>query len=113
MLFETNVTNELLANTCGLHQLLPFESSALITDVCPAVSTDYLCGTNKIHVIELTGIGSGLHPFVIPGGSQNRNDYIRSKSAIDQIEVDRKSGVNSINISILLILMAIFFVQLN
>jgi hypothetical protein len=112
MPFESNITDELLVNTCGLHQVLPINSSALITDVCPAVSTDSECvSTNKTH--EFTSNGSDLYPVVISNGSQHGIDNIRSKSGSIQVEVDRKGGVNSINISILLILMAIFFVQLN
>jgi len=112
MPFKTNVTNKLLANTCGLHQVLPLESLASITDVCPAVSTDHQCIVNKIHH-ELTSNSSSLNPVVIPGGTQNGIEYIHSKSGIIQVEVDKKSGVNSINISILLILMAIVFVRFN
>jgi len=105
MPFVINVTNELLANTCGLHHLLPLESN---TDVCPAVSTDSHCATNKNH-LESTGNSS----VVISGGSQNGMDNIRGKSGTIQVDVDTKNGINSINISILLILMAIVFVRLN
>ncbi len=104
--FETNVTDELLADTCGLHHLLPFESSTSIHDVCPAVSTNSQC----VSIIELTSISSGLHPVVIPNGSKYGMDNIRGKSGSIQVEVDRKNGGNSINISILLILMAMLFV---
>ncbi len=110
MPFETNVTDELLANTCGLHHLLPFESTTSIHDVCPAVSTNSQC----ISIIELTSIGSGLYPVVIPNGSKYGMDIIRSKSGSIQVDVDTKNvGDNSINISILLILMAMLFVRLN
>jgi len=112
MSFETNVTNELLINTCGLHQLLPLESSALVTNVCPAVSTDFHC-ISTINKTHFDGINSGLVPVVIPGGTQHGIDNIRSKSGTMQVEVDAKNGVTSINISILLLFMAILFIWLN
>jgi hypothetical protein len=105
--FVNNVTNILLTNTCGLHRLLPVQSSALMSDVCPIVSTAPHCIT-----LESTSFGSGLHPIVIPNGSKTGIDNIRSKSGIAQVQ-DTKNGVNSINISILLILMAITFIRLN
>lgn len=109
--FEKNVTNELLIKTCGLHQILPINSSALIADVCPAVSMDAQCILNKNH-FELTSIHSPLNPILIPGGSEHGIDGIQSKSGEIQIEVDKKSGVNSINMSIMLIFMAILFIRL-
>ncbi len=112
MSVESNVTDELLANTCGLHQLLPFNVSASITDECPAVSTDFKCTSNKIN-IHLPVNGSGLYPVVIPGGAQNGMDNIRSKSGATQVEADVKNGVNAINISTLLIFMAVLFGRWN
>jgi hypothetical protein len=106
MPFETNSTDELLANTCHLHQLVPLNTSAVLSDVCPTVSTASQCivTTMKPHS-ELTSIGSG--------GSGNDFDHIRSKSGSISVDVDKNNGINSKNISILLILMAIFFVRLN
>jgi len=108
--FEGNSTSELLANTCNLHQMLPLGSSAPITDVCPGVSTNPYCiyTTSKTH-LELTS----LSPMIISGGSHDKTDHIRSKSGSIQVDVDRNNGIHSINISILLILMAISFVRLN
>jgi hypothetical protein len=65
-------------------------------DVCPAVSTNHKC-ISFYH--DLTSLDSAF------------NNIIRSKSGSIQVDVDAKGGVNSINISILLILMAILFVQ--
>jgi len=95
--FETNVTDEVLANTCGLHHLLPINSSASMDDVCPMVSTNPKC-VSFYH--DLTSLDSAF-------------DGIRSKSGSIQVDVDARGGVNSMNISILLILMAILFIQLN
>jgi len=111
--FEGNSTSELLTDTCNLHQLLPLNSSVSITDVCPNVSTGSQCVNTRIRTNELTSTGSGLTPNVIPGGFQHGTDDIRSKSGTIQVDVDTKNGINSINISILLIVMAIFFGRLN
>jgi hypothetical protein len=108
--YANNVTNELLMNTCGLHRLLPLESPASMMSVCPAVST----GSQCIENIELTSMGSGLHSHVIPGGSHPQFDNIKSKSGANQIGADMKNGVDSINFSIiLLLLMAMLCVRLN
>lgn len=103
MPFEANSTNELVEDTCNLHQLVPINSSSLINDVCPAVSTASQCvhTTMKSH-FEFTSLGLSDFQHVI---------HIGSKSG--SVDVDIKNGVNSINISILLILMAMFFVRLN
>jgi hypothetical protein len=102
--YVNNVTNELLVNTCGLHRLLPLESPASMTNVCPAVSTNPICIQN---------IESTMGSLIIPGGSQPQHDRIKSKSG-SQIEVDLKSGVSSINLSsILLLFMAILCARWN
>lgn len=109
--FEKNVTDILLEKTCGLHQVLPLQSTASISDQCPAVSTDSKCISNKIG-IEISGNNS-LNPIIIPGGSEDEINNIRSKSGTVQVEVDARGKMNSININILLIFMAILFIQLN
>jgi len=112
--FTNNLTDELLTKTCYLHQLLPFESNVSIHDVCPAVSTDSHCMSTTIYNnIELTSIHTGLLPIIIPGGSKHDIDNIRSKSGTIQVNVDKNNGITSINISIILILIASFFVQFN
>ncbi|CAF3378608.1 unnamed protein product [Rotaria sp. Silwood1] len=114
ILIEDDSSNEVLADTCNLQQLVPLDSSLSITNVCPSVSTHFQCiqTTIKTHM-NLTDIASGLSPTVIPDGSQHEIDTIQSKSGSIQVLVDKRNGVNSINISILLILMAISCVQLN
>ena len=104
--FEGNSTIELLEHTCNLHQLVPLDTSAVITDVCPAVSTASQCVLTTMKPgFEITSIGSG--------GSEHGIDHIRSKSGSISVDVDRNNGMNSIDISIILILMAILFVRMN
>ncbi|CAF2054935.1 unnamed protein product [Rotaria magnacalcarata] len=113
VLFDDDSTNDALANTCNLKQLVPVEESSN-SDACPAVSINPICAptTNK-NYIDVNG-GSGLSPTVIPGGSQLSIDSIRSKSVSTQIDVDTKTnGANSINISILLLVLSISFVRSN
>jgi len=97
---ESNSTNELLANTCHLNHLLPLES---IADACPAVSTNPECTHTTIKT-ELTSVLS----VIVSGDSHHGIDRIRSKSGTIQVDVDTKSGVNTINMNIHLIFMAIF-----
>ncbi|CAF0787592.1 unnamed protein product [Rotaria sordida] len=110
ILFEDDSTNKILVNTCNLQQLVPLDSSLSITDVCPFVSTGPQCiqTTNETYM-DLTSIGSDLLPTIIPDGSQHEIDTIQSKSATIQVDVDKHNGVNSIHISIFLIVMAILF----
>ncbi len=43
ILEEGNSTSQLLARTCNLHRLVPRQSLASVTEVCPAVATDPSC----------------------------------------------------------------------
>jgi hypothetical protein len=43
MSYEGNITGDLLLATCGLQRLVPLESSAMLVDVCPRVSTASQC----------------------------------------------------------------------
>lgn len=79
-----------------------------MSDACPTVSTDHRCVP-----IELTNSGPGSRPVVIPGGAPGDVDDIRSKSGTIQVEVDTKNGVSSINISTLLLLLAMTLIRLN
>lgn len=106
---ENNSTNELLANTCHLNHLLPLES---IADACPAVSTNPECIHTTMKT-ELASIGSGVLSVIVSGDSHHGIDRIRSKSGTIQVDVDTKSGVNTINMNILLIFMAIFSIVLK
>lgn len=101
-----NVTRELLEDTCGLHPILPFNSSAMISDACPAVSTNPSC-------IPTVSTMSTADSIVIPGGSQVDIGVIRSKSGTTQIEVDIKNGVDGMYINLLLLFIPMFFFQLN
>ena len=101
--FENNVTNELLANTCHLQQLVPIDSTLSIIDLCPNVSTSTECIDNDI-LNENNDLDSIDSPMVITGGARNEIDNIQSKSGNIQIDVDAKNGVNSTNISIFLFL---------
>ncbi|CAF1378926.1 unnamed protein product [Adineta steineri] len=102
--FQDNVTNELLANTCNLHQLLPFQSTASIADACPIVSTESKC----IHTTMKTDLELTSSSVLISGKYHHGSEDIRSKSGTIQVDVDTKNGVNRLNISILLILMTVF-----
>jgi len=134
ILDEGNSTSQLLERTCNLHRLVPRQSLASVTEVCPAVSTDPIClqvvnatviipnnvlinSTNvilsdvktnvsnkTIHITDEKGILS--QPIHTP---QQEIDAIRGKSGAIQVDVDKHNGAQSITFSILLMITAIFF----
>ena len=131
---EGNSTLDLLARTCNLQRLVPRSSTALVSQVCPAVSTDPSClqtsdattiVTMNMHMnssniilspvstsasnrtVLLTDNKGGLaHPIHTP---QQEIDVIRSKSGAVAVDVDKANGSQSTTFSILLLIMAIFF----
>lgn len=134
ILDEGNSTSQLLARTCNLHRIVPRQSLASVTEVCPAVSTDPIClqvanatviiptnllinSTNDIlsdvktnisnktiHIIDEKGLLS--KPIHTP---QQEIDAIKAKSGTIQVDVDKQNGAQSITFNILLMIMAIFF----
>lgn len=134
ILEERDSTSQLLARTCNLHRLVPLQSLASVTEVCPAVGTDPICHPvittttvsttnlliNTTNIISSTITTETLnktfvssddkghlsHPIHTP---QQEIDAIRGKSGINQVDVDKQNGANSITYSILLIILAIFF----
>jgi len=128
---EGNATSQLLARTCTLHRLVPRQSLASVSDVCPAVGTDPVCRqipdtTITTNLIDTTNsvlsdsttilskknlINSAdnnhlTQPIHTP---QQELDAIRGKSGIEQVDVDKKNDGKSITFSILLMIMALFF----
>ena len=101
-----NATNELLMNTCGLQQMLPLNSSAMISDACPAVSTSPSC----IPIVSTTSAADSYHT-VISGGLQPDMENIRSKSGTIQVEVDTKNGVSPMKMNILLVFITMILFQ--
>jgi hypothetical protein len=134
ILDEGNSTSQLLARTCNLHRLVPRQSLASVTEVCPAVGTDPIClqvvNTTAIVTTKLlinstmvivsdatTNISNETllitndkkplsHPIHTP---QQEIDAIRGKSGTIQVYADKQNGAHSITFSILLMIMAIFF----
>lgn len=103
--FVRNVTSELLVDTCGLRHVLPLNSSNLISNVCPVVSTSARCAAMEATTII-------LNPVVISGGAHVTVDNIRSKSGSVQVGVDVNRG-NTKPVSILLTLLALVFIRWN
>ena len=131
-----NSTNELLAHTCNLHRIVPLQSLASVSDVCPAVGTDPIClqntntttGTVLITNILLNAtnrtvsdVASDLlnktiivtdpkehltHPI---HSAEQEIEAIRSKSGSAQVDVDTHNNAKSITFSLFLMIMAIFF----
>lgn len=109
VLFDEESTNEVLANTCDLKQLLPTELTLSTADMCPAVSTNPIC----IRTTKAMNVNNGgLSPTVIPGGSQANIDNVRSKSGLAAGDGDNMGNTNTLNISILLTIFVINFVKL-
>jgi len=132
---EGNSTSQLLARACSLHRLVPRHSLASVAEVCPAVGTDPICqqvvnttvimatkllinATNVILSDVTTNISNKT--LIIPGDKghlthpihtpQQEIETIRSKSGINQVDVDKKqNGAKSMTFNILLMIMAIFF----
>jgi len=130
---EGNSTDQLLARACNLHRLVPRQSLASVTEVCPAVGTDPICNqivnsttimtthllinsTNLIISEVTTNIsntslhilddkGRLTHPIHSP---QQEIDAIKGKSGTIQVDVDKGNGAKSITFSLLLMIMAIF-----
>jgi len=132
ILDEGNSTSELLARTCNLHRLVPLQSVATVTEICPAVATDAHCLDGNMTTsfktqseLEKTSKNLELtttkvlvaadkshltHPINTP---QQELDAIRPKStSVDVADVEQRNVANSITTS-LLILMAIFFVRFH
>lgn len=131
---EGNSINQLLARTCNLHRLVPRQSLASVSDVCPAVSTDPAClqvanatatvptnllvnitevmlfdtkmnvSNKTIQITDEKGILS--QPIHTP---QQEIDAIRGKSGAVQVDADKHNGAQSITFSILLMIMAFYF----
>jgi len=134
ILDEGNSTSQLLARTCNLHRLVPRQSLASVTEVCPAVGTHPIClevvnttaivttnllinSTNIILYDAITNLsnktlliaddhGQLTHPIHTP---QQEIDAIRGKSGSIQVDVDKQNGAKPMTFSILLMIMAIFF----
>jgi len=127
---EGNSTSQLLARTCNLRRLVPRQSLASVSEVCPPVGTDPIClesSNTTVHIttdhhinstdVLLPGVlnatilttddkGHLARPIHTP---QQELDAIRSKSGTIQVDADKHSGAKSMTFSILLIIMAIFF----
>lgn len=131
---EGNSTMDLLARTCNLQRLVPRSSTALVSQLCPVVSTDPSClqtasstvmmttnmqvnssnillsqlPTNVSNKTILSADNKGLltHPIHTP---QQEIDAIRGKSSVVSVDVDKPNGAQSMAFSILLMIMAIFF----
>jgi len=132
---KKNSTNDLLARTCNLHRLVPLQSLASVTEICPAVATDPIC-----HPLENTTIitinqtilllnTTNLIPsnvtinttLLIPGDKghlgqvirtpQQELDAIRSKSGTKQVDIDdtHNGSSQTITFSILLMIISIYF----
>jgi hypothetical protein len=134
ILDEGNSTSQLLARTCNLHRLVPRQSLASVAEVCPAVGTHPIClqlvNTTEIMTTNLfinstniilsditTNISNKTllisddkehltHPF---HSTEQEIDTIKGKSGTIQVDMDRKSGAQSMTFSILLMIMAILF----
>jgi len=129
---EGNSTNELLARTCTLHRLVPLQSIASVTEICPAVATDPICrgiqNTTTITTINQTIIllnattnvilpnATTNTTLLIPGDqghlirpAQQELDIIRPKSGAGPVDVDKHNGSETITFSILLMIISIFF----
>jgi len=134
ILDEGNSTSQLLARTCNLHRLVPRQSLASVTEVCPAVGTDPIC----LQVVNTTAIittnllinttttilsdvtknisnktthisddkGRLTHPIHTP---QQEIDAIKGKSGTIQVDVDKQNGAQSMTFSIILMIMAMLF----
>jgi len=128
ILDEGNSTSQLLARTCNLHRLVPRQSLASVTEVCPPVGTHPICLEianttvitvanliNSTNVIILSDLTTNISNKTIDDNehlvhpSQEQINSIRGKSGSIQVDVDKQNGAKSITFSILLMIMAIFF----
>ena len=132
---EGKSTVDLFARTCNLQRLVPRSSSALVSEICPLVSTDPSClqttnssitmpmnvhinstniilshlptnVSNKTTTLMTNNKGLLAQPIHTP---QQEIEAIRSKSGVVSVDVDKPNGAQSITFSILLLITAIFF----
>jgi len=124
ILDEGNSTSQLLARQCDLHRLVPRQSSASVTDVCPSVGTDPICQqivnstgliitnlllnittnitlsdvtTSVINLSELTATNTSNHTVLIVGD----NGHLAHPIHTPQQEIDAirsKSGVTQVDV---------------
>jgi len=72
ILDEGNSTSELLARTCNLHRLVPRQSLASVTDVCPAVGIDPVCHEIiSTTVIMTTNLVINTTNIILPDANTN------------------------------------------
>ncbi|CAF3240270.1 unnamed protein product [Rotaria socialis] len=126
--------NQLLARTCNLVQTVPIRSSASVSEVCPAVSTDPVCQkTTTVITAVATNYTANTTDNILSKetsirtnetlSTPNENEFllqpihfaqheiiiIRGKSDSTQIDVDKKNAAKSVTYSILLTIVAIFY----
>jgi len=129
---EGNSTHDLLARTCTLHRLVPLQSLASVTEICPAVATDPIClGIQNTTTINQTTLllntttnlnlsnSTTNTTLLIPGDQghfahairtpQQELEAIRGKSGASPVDVDKRNGSETITFSILLMIISIFF----
>jgi hypothetical protein len=130
ILDEGNSTSQLLARTCNLHRLVPRQSIASVTDVCPPVAVHPICLEHfNATLIPSTSLHSNSTDINLPDGkkdilnktlhdsndkqlknaSQQELEAIRGKSGTVQVDADNHNGAQLITFNIILIIMAIFF----
>lgn len=118
----------LLARTCSLHRLVPMHSSALVTEICPAVATDPQCQTTNIEQTSTTSLTTeaplattnGVVVLSVKDGHlskpipnpQQEIEAIRGKSGLSQVNVDQPSAGQSVTVSLFGLFMALLSLRL-
>jgi len=130
---DGNNVQNLLARTCSLHRLVPLHSSALVTEICPAVATDPQCQLNatQSNLSDLTTtttttlktnfetttstVNQSSHdghlskPIPSP---QQEIEAIRGKSGAVQVNVDQPNSSPSFTFNLVALLLATFSIRL-
>ncbi|CAF0974841.1 unnamed protein product [Adineta steineri] len=133
---DGNSTSQLLARTCNLHRIVPRQSLASVSDVCPAVGTHPICHeivnttiltqtelnniTNVILSDETTMLTNIANKTLVISGEADRLtqpihspqqeiDAIRGKSSVHQVDVDKSNNAKSITFSVLLMIISMIF----
>ncbi|UJR30466.1 hypothetical protein I4U23_017999 [Adineta vaga] len=130
---DGNSTSQLLARTCNLHRIVPRQSLASVTDVCPDVGTHPICHeiTNTtlptiVNQVNLTTIiladiksNSSNTTIIVPGNHEHSNqaiytpeqeiEMIRSKSGVHQVDTDEKNSAKTTTFGIYVMIIALIF----
>lgn len=121
---DGNNVQNLLARTCSLHRLVPLHSSALVTEICPAVATDPQCQLNATQsnsndftttTTSTSNVNQSSHdghlskPIPSP---QQEIEAIRGKSGAVQVNVDQPNSSPSFTFNLVALLLATFSIRL-